>query len=122
MSISSPSCTPSRNAILTGQYHWRLGAGANLWSTLDVNTKTYPNVLAEAGYHIGSWRKSWGPGKLNEWTKAGKHPAGKVYNKGLPDFLSASPEDAQFCFWLGASDPHRGYKLGSGEASGIDLF
>ncbi len=22
--ISSSSCTPSRNAILTGQYHWRL--------------------------------------------------------------------------------------------------
>ena len=29
--ISSPSCTPSRNAILTGQYHWRLDTGANLY-------------------------------------------------------------------------------------------
>jgi arylsulfatase A-like enzyme len=25
--ISSPSYTPSRNTILTGQYHWRLGPG-----------------------------------------------------------------------------------------------
>ncbi|MDA8528146.1 sulfatase-like hydrolase/transferase, partial [Opitutaceae bacterium] len=38
--ISSPSCTPSRNAILTGQYHWRLGPGANLWSTLNESLET----------------------------------------------------------------------------------
>ena len=43
--ISSPSCTPSRNAILTGQYHWRLGPGANLWSTLDTKHATYPLLL-----------------------------------------------------------------------------
>ncbi len=30
--ISSPSCTPSRNSIITGQQFYRLGPGANLAS------------------------------------------------------------------------------------------
>jgi len=62
--VSSPSCTPCRNAILTGQYHWRLKEGANLWSTLDVNIPVYPLLLEKAGYDIGYWRKSWGPATL----------------------------------------------------------
>jgi len=116
--ISSPSCTPSRNAILTGQQFWRLGSGANLWSRLDEKTPVYPHLLEAAGYHVGSWRKSWGPGKLDNWTK---HPTVKVYRKGFDAFLAERPKDAPFCFWLGASDPHRGYKKGSGKASGMDL-
>ncbi len=115
--ISSPSCTPSRNAILTGQYHWRLGAGANLWSILDTKHQTYPHLLEDAGYHVGNWRKSWGPGKLDNWDR---HPAGEVYQN--PDaFLEAWDGEKPFCFWFGASDPHRGYKAGSGKASGMDL-
>lgn len=118
--ISSPSCTPSRNAILTGQWHWRLGPGANLWSTLNDEFSVYPHLLREAGYHIGSWRKSWGPGKLTgKWKD--DHPAGKVYRKGLAEFLESRPDGKPFCFWLGASDPHRGYKLHSGRDSGMDL-
>ena len=117
--VSSPSCTPSRSAILTGQQFWRLGESANLWSTLDVNTPVYPLLLEKSGYHVGSWRKSWGPGDL----KAGGYdttlPAGKEYENGFEEFLNARPEDAPFCFWLGASDPHRGYEKGSGVASGI---
>ena len=115
--ISSPSCTPCRNSILTGQYHWRLGPGANLWSTLDPATPVYPLLLKKAGYHIGSWRKSWGPGRLTGWKD---HPAGKP-GRGLDAFLAARPKGVPFCFWLGSSDPHRGYALHSGAKSGMDL-
>lgn len=116
--ISAPSCTPSRNAILTGQYHWRLGPGASLWSTLDPSTPVYPLLLEEAGYYVGYWRKSWGPGKLDDWKK---HPAGKRYEGGFEEFMSGRPENTPFCFWLGAYDPHRPYEEGSGVASGMDL-
>ncbi|MFT4589802.1 MAG: N-sulfoglucosamine sulfohydrolase [Candidatus Binatia bacterium] len=116
--ISSPSCTPSRNAILTGQYHWRLGPGANLWSTLDTEHRTYPLILEEAGYFVGHWRKSWGPGSLKNWGEV--HPAGKKF-KNFDAFLTERPKDKPFCFWLGASDPHRPYKAGTGVESGMDL-
>jgi arylsulfatase A-like enzyme len=116
--VSSPSCTPSRNAILTGPYHWRLGPGANLWSTLDPSTPVYPLLLAKAGYHVGYNRKSWGPGKLTGWEN---HPAGKRYIGGLVSFLAERPENTPFCFWLGTSDPHRPYEEGSGMNSGQDL-
>jgi N-sulfoglucosamine sulfohydrolase len=115
--VSSPSCTPSRNAILTGQYHWRLGPGANLWSTLDPSTPVYPLLLEEAGYHVGHYRKSWGPGRLDGWEE---HPAGKLYEQGFEEFLAERPENTPFCFWLGSSDPHRPYDEGSGVRSGMD--
>jgi N-sulfoglucosamine sulfohydrolase len=116
--ISSPSCTPSRNAILTGQYHWRLGPGANLWSTLDPSTPVYPLLLEDAGYKVGRFRKSWGPGDLSNWER---HPAGKDYNEGgFSAFMKEREPDQPFCFWLGTSDPHRPYQRGTGAESGID--
>ncbi|MDP6208936.1 MAG: sulfatase, partial [Roseibacillus sp.] len=118
--ISSPSCTPSRNAILTGQYHWRLGGGGNLWSVLDTKHQTYPHLLEDRGYFTGSWRKSWGPGNASNWQR---YPSGKRFKN--PDaFLAAWKEQNEgkpFCFWFGANDPHRGYKLHSGRESGMDL-
>jgi len=122
--VSSPSCTPSRNAILTGQYHWRLGAGANLWSSLDKGIPVYPLLLEQAGYFVGHWRKSWGPGRVKVGGYTDSHPAGKNYRKGFAQFLAARAEaaaDRPFCFWLGAFDPHRGYKSGSGAKSGMNL-
>jgi len=43
--VSAPSCTPSRGAILTGQWHWRLEEGGNLWSTLPAKFPVYPDLL-----------------------------------------------------------------------------
>jgi N-sulfoglucosamine sulfohydrolase len=117
--VSSPSCTPSRNAILTGQYHWRLGPGANLHSTLDPAIPVYPLLLEDAGYKIGRVRKSWGPGDISNWER---HPAGKPYTEGgFAEFLSERTDDTPFCFFMGASDPHRPYNKGTGVQSGMDL-
>ena len=118
--VSSPSCTPSRNAILTGQQFFRLREGANLWSTLSREFPVYPLLLAEADYDIGHWRKSWGPGRLAAGGYDDEHPAGPRFN-GFEQFLDARGPSTPFCFWLGASDPHRPYEAGSGARAGVDV-
>ena len=113
--VSSPSCTPSRGAIISGQHFWRLGQAANLWSEWPHRTiPEYPDLLHRSGYFVGHYRKAWGPGKFV------RQPAGPRY-KTPEDFFAARPRDKPFCFWFGASDPHRGYKPGSGKAAGIPL-
>jgi len=115
---SAPSCTPSRGAILTGQDFWRLEEGACLWSTLPAKFAVYPEMLSDAGYHVGQTRKGWGPGRIEPGGRT-QNPAGARY-KGFAQFLDAAPGDKPFCFWFGSFDPHRPYEPGSGRQSGMD--
>jgi len=117
--VTAPSCTPSRGSIVTGQWHWRLEEGGNLWSTLPAKFAVYPDMLEQAGYHVGFTRKGWGPGR-DEPGGRKRNPAGPRY-KDFGQFLKARPEGKPFCFWFGSTDPHRGYKWQSGVKSGMKL-
>ncbi len=117
--VSAPSCTPSRGAILTGQWHWRLQEGGNLWSTLPARFDVYPDMLEAAGYHVGYTRKGWAPG-FNEPGGRARNPAGSQY-KDFAEFLKKRPDGRPFCFWFGSQDPHRPYQWRSGVESGMEI-
>ncbi|MBK1787889.1 sulfatase family protein [Prauserella cavernicola] len=113
---AAPSCTPSRNAILTGQAPHRLEAGANLWSSLPARFASYPDLLEKTGYRVGKTQKAYGPGSLDERPR---DPAGPDF-ADFGQFLQEQPADVPFAFWLGSADPHRPYDPALGEASDID--
>lgn len=115
--VSAPSSSPSRAALLTGQYHWRLQEGANLYGFIHEEDIVYTKMLEDAGYFVGYTRKGYGPIQKG---REQQNPAGKQF-KDFESFLAARPKDKPFCFWFGSQDPHREYKLNSGVESGIPL-
>lgn len=135
---AAPSCTASRSGLLTGQEIWRLEEGGVFGCTLPRKFPVFPVLLEESGYAIGHTGKGWGPGnlKVGGWTERG--PLGKAYNGArvadrklavsscdyagnLERFLGTRPEDRPFFFWVGMSEPHRGYRKGSGLRAGKEL-
>ena len=133
---AAPTCGPSRSAILTGQSIWRLEEAGNIHSTLPAKFATYTEMLMEAGYYVGYTGKGWSPGRLEPGGR-NENPAGIEYQSrkvkppfkamrntdyagNFADFLEDTPEGSPFCFWLGTSEPHRGYELGAGKRTGKD--
>jgi arylsulfatase A-like enzyme len=116
---ASPSCTPSRAAILTGQAVHRLAEGGNLHGFLPERFAVYPDLLERAGYFVGFTRKGWGPGRFEPGGRS-RNPAGPQF-AAFDEFIKQRPAGRPFCFWFGSQDPHRPYERGSGSKSGLDL-
>ena len=116
---ATPSCTPSRAAMLTGQAPHRLEEGGNLHGFLPGKFKVYPDLLEESGYHVGVTRKGWGPGNLEAGGRK-RNPAGPSF-ASFAAFLKSVPGGKPFCFWFGSNDPHRPYDSGTGLKSGLKL-
>jgi len=134
---ASPSCTPSRSAILTGRQIWQVEEGGALYGTLRPKYPVFTQLLEDAGYHVGNTAKTWGPG---DWTAAGqkrpicgvnynsrtlKPPAGGLderdYAGNFEDFLAARKQGQPFFFWYGGTEPHRVYERGYGQKLGKRL-
>ena len=114
---STPSCTPSRASILTGQHHWRLKEADSLGGSLREEFPVYTDLLAEAGYHVGRFGKGLWPSKH---TFRNRDSFGDRY-KSFDAFLEKRKPGAPICFWYGGRDPHRPYELGVGQRGGIEL-
>lgn len=74
---SSPTCSPSRASIHTGQYPFRNGAHANHHG-IKEGIKTLPSYLAELGYKVGF------AGKLHIGPMSA-YPFELVHNTNIPE-------------------------------------
>ncbi|OYP34989.1 sulfatase [Rhodopirellula sp. MGV] len=132
----APGCSPMRAAFLTGREIWQIREAGTHASFFPTDLPVYTNQLQQAGYHVGMTGKGWGPGKAIGWPH---NPAGKSYGKhkmspksppgissndyaaNFDDFLDQRAGEQPFCFWFGATEPHRVFGKGLGASNGIDL-
>ena len=114
---ASPSCTPSRGAILTGRTVHSLKEGGNLWSELPKGfPPVYTDLLGTAGYRVGMQRKGWAPGSI-EGSGRESNPAGPAF-PNFKQFFEAGDAAKPFCYWFGSQDPHRPVREGLGHRGG----
>lgn len=94
---SSATCTPSRYALLTGQYPWRNKNAKILPGTapllIGTDQMTLPKMLKQEGYHtgiVGKWHLGLGRGNV-DWNKRvspGPNEVGFDYS-----FIMAATQD-----------------------------
>ena len=128
-------CAPSRAAIMTGRNSWQLDAAANHVIYFPPKFKTYQEVLLEYGYVTGHTGKGYAPAKTLREDGSQRQVMGPAYNEikltpptsaisnndysgNFKAFLEKTPKDQPWSFWVGSTEPHRGYEYGSGKKLG----
>ncbi len=131
---NNPKCSPCRASLLTGRNTWQLEEAMCHFGLFPAKWPVYPDLLEQAGYHVGHTGKGWGPG---DFLAGGftRNPAGPAYQKrklkpplpgigatdfagNFADFLAARKAGQPFCFWVGGHEPHRPYEDGAGLRAG----
>lgn len=131
-------CAPSRATILTGRYSWQLEEAGNHMAFFPAKFGGFMERLEAAGYSTGFTGKGWGPGIAKDSNgkprritgrgfqkRTAKPPATGIsrndYAANFSDFLNETSKDRPWAFWLGTTEPHRGYEYGSGVRLGKQL-
>jgi N-sulfoglucosamine sulfohydrolase len=101
----SPSCSPSRSAILTGQSPHETGT-SRFRSPMPPMQKTILEYLKSANYYTGAFKKvHQGAEFWKRWDFKGLH-------RPLRTFFEARPKNRPFYLHIGYHDPHRPYLPG----------
>ncbi|MCB1086719.1 MAG: sulfatase [Verrucomicrobiae bacterium] len=133
---SNPKCSPCRASILTGRNTWQLEEAACHNGIFPAKFAVYPDLLEATGYFVGLTGKGWGPGDFKVSGRT-RNPAGTSFDAlkqepvasgiskndypgNFGQFLEQRPKEKPFCFWMGFTEPHRAYELGSGARLGKD--
>ncbi len=131
-------CAPSRAIILTGRYSWQLEEAGNHMAFFPAKFGSFMERLEADGYATGYTGKGWGPGFANDVSgkprritgqrfqgRTARPPATGISNNdyaaNFADFLQSGSGEKPWAFWLGTTEPHRGYEYGSGVRLGKKL-
>ncbi len=119
--IGSPSCMPSRGALLTGRHGIRNGLNEQLWKidehdqvALPHSEKILPRYLAEAGYVSGCF------GKWN----LGFAPGSRPTDRGFDEYFGNISGNCDYYTYVynGRNDLHRGTEPTKAEGYSTYVF
>lgn len=108
--LSTSSCSPSRNSIITGRYPHNTGA-PELHDPLPRGMDMFPQRLKDAGYYTAlSGKNHMGQAvrAAFDTISSGKGPGGQEDWIAL---LRNRPKDQPFFFWLASNDAHRDWQF-----------
>ena len=107
--LTTSSCSPSRNSILTGRYPHNTGA-AELHTEPPLDMTSFPEILKDKGYYT----LQAGKFHMGEYAKRGFHEVHdnkKINGLGGEDYwvegLKKRPKSKPFFMWYASYDAHR---------------
>jgi len=127
---------PSRACVLTGRNSWQLEeAGNHIGYWPENKYTTYMEALSVNGYSVGFTGKPWAPGDPRTLNGKPRELTGKAFQKrkltaptrqisntdyaaNFNDFIAEVNSEKPWCFWFGATEPHRDYEFKSGVLKG----
>ncbi len=116
--LTTSSCSPSRNSILTGRYPHNTGA-AELHTEPPLDMTSFPEILKDKGYYT----LQAGKFHMGEYAKRGFHEVHdnkQINGLGGEDYwvegLKERPKSKPFFMWYASYDAHRTW--GENEFSG----